>query len=71
MGCIGRQAPCVGVREYTVLEDCIVYSHFEEPINTFNSRPPPISMSLNAEEGIMEVTDDDFNDTSPSSLIAG
>ena len=69
MGCIGRQEPCVGVREYTVLEDCIVYSHFEVPINTFNNSPLLSSVSLNAEMGTVEVPDEDVNKTSSCSLF--
>ena len=52
---MGRQAPFVEGREYTVLEECMLYSHFEEPINVFSSRPLLLLLSLNA--GVSEAVD--------------
>ena len=52
---MGMQAPFVGVREYTALDELMEYSHFEVPMNKFNSKPSLLSLSLNAPE---ERTDD-------------
>jgi hypothetical protein len=60
---MGRQAPFVGVREYTELVDSMVYSHFDVPPNTFNKRP--LSSSLPADTLAEEASD------SSSSSIGG